>query len=411
MFFTPPDHVALEISGTSSPNNKNNSLNVISESTPLMIGATSGSKSVASSISEDDASIRTLQALPGMKIRSHYIDKTANVKEATSSKEALHNARRNRGHYWIDIDADATRDAEELRDWLDQLKLPAFMLAQLAEPSRTWFSEVVTLRGCGLVVVRILPADIMNDDHLDTYIAALTMGRNLLITFTSCPNAETTGLYRDALRYMHERDRLPDASAPGAMLAWLRFHLERTSRSTRELSSHVHAMDEAMDREGIHAVKLEEIIDVKDTLLRLLSVAEEQHECLESLSGLSKGGNNSSPTDSSLDFQRLRGALSVLLSKTAATERAALRLEKHITELRNRHVGHQQEDLNRRLAVLTVLSAIFLPLTLITGIWGMNFSYMPELQSPEAYPIALMFMFGLAVTMFCFFWRTGWFND
>lgn len=88
----------------------------------------------------------------------------------------------------------------------------------------------------------------------------------------------------------------------------------------------------------------------------------------------------------------------------------ALRLEKQIADLRQRHEGHQQEKINRRLAVLTVISAVFLPLTLFSGIWGMNFSYMPELNNPYGYFLALFLMLFTASSMIFYFWRSGWFD-
>ena len=44
---------------------------------------------------------------------------------------------------------------------------------------------------------------------------------------------------------------------------------------------------------------------------------------------------------------------------------------------------------NRIVTVLTVVSTIFMPLTLITGWFGMNFRYMPDLDNPWAYPIVI----------------------
>lgn len=111
-----------------------------------------------------------------------------------------------------------------------------------------------------------------------------------------------------------------------------------------------------------------------------------------------------------LDFRAVRGSLSMLLATAGATERMALRLEKHIADLRQRYEGHEHQVMNRRLAVLTVFSVIFLPLTLFTGIWGMNFEYMPELTAPDAYPIALLLMLTVAVVMMCYFRQTGWFD-
>eukprot|EP00545_Synedropsis_sp_CCMP1620_P009783 CAMPEP_0119006042 /NCGR_PEP_ID=MMETSP1176-20130426/2083_1 /TAXON_ID=265551 /ORGANISM="Synedropsis recta cf, Strain CCMP1620" /LENGTH=376 /DNA_ID=CAMNT_0006957929 /DNA_START=119 /DNA_END=1249 /DNA_ORIENTATION=+ len=359
----------------------------IDEETPLM------------KRSDTPLSARSIRLLPGMKIRSHAIDPKHGTLRACPVKEALSKGRAGKGSYWIDIDAD-DRDREELNDWLAQLKLSSFLLSRLAEPSQTWASQVIAFKTAVLAVIRILPETESSDEM--AYMAALSM-KSLLLTFTSCPRSETdTGLYAGALAYMQAREKLQSPSSSGALFAWLHFHIERTSKSVRELRWYVLKMDEAMDRD-ITSVHLDEIIEAKDQLLRLLGVTEEQNECLEALAGAE------SDTEA-LDFTQLRGMLSVLLSQAGATERMALRLEKHLGDLRLRYEGHQQARMNRRLAVLTVLSAVFLPLTLITGIWGMNFEYMPELSGTESYPIALFCMLLIAVTMICWFRRAGWFE-
>jgi magnesium transporter len=68
-----------------------------------------------------------------------------------------------------------------------------------------------------------------------------------------------------------------------------------------------------------------------------------------------------------------------------------------ITELIEIHRANVNESTNRVMKTLTVLSTIFLPLTFIVGIYGMNFDYMPELDWPWAYPAVLIFMTLLAV--------------
>ena len=49
----------------------------------------------------------------------------------------------------------------------------------------------------------------------------------------------------------------------------------------------------------------------------------------------------------------------------------------------------REDDLNRRLTVLTMISALLLPITTIAGIYGMNFDHMPELRQAWAYPLVL----------------------
>lgn len=343
------------------------------------------------------ASVRTIPALPGMQIRCHGID-TNGLMFDCSSKEALRGAKRGKGHYWIDIDADE-RDADELRVWLGDLNLPLFFLSVIAERSETWATQVVAFKKNALTVVRFLPKKESTDT--ETHLAALSLP-NLLMTFTSAPRSEAGDLYATLHDYMHGEERLPSPTASGVLLSLLRFHIDRTSRSMRKLRKHVLKVDEIMDR-NVANVSILAIIDAKDQLLRLLACAEEQNECLVAL-------ERAESDTEGVDFTNLKGSLGVLIATTSATERMALRLEKQIADLRQRFESHQQEKINRRLAVLTVLSAVFLPLTLFSGIWGMNFSNMPELGNPYGYGMALFLMLFTASSMIFYFWRSGWFD-
>jgi magnesium transporter len=60
------------------------------------------------------------------------------------------------------------------------------------------------------------------------------------------------------------------------------------------------------------------------------------------------------------------------------------------------------------MKVLTVISTLFIPLTFIASIYGMNFKYMPELDRPWAYPIVLSVMAATAAGMLVFFKKQGW---
>lgn len=64
--------------------------------------------------------------------------------------------------------------------------------------------------------------------------------------------------------------------------------------------------------------------------------------------------------------------------------------------------------MNRRLSRLTIISAIFLPLTLLAGIYGMNFDFMPELHHPYGYFLALGVMLLTAIGMGWWFRAKGW---
>jgi magnesium transporter len=64
--------------------------------------------------------------------------------------------------------------------------------------------------------------------------------------------------------------------------------------------------------------------------------------------------------------------------------------------------------LNEVMKVLTVISTIFIPLTFIVGIYGMNFRYMPELEWRWGYPLVMLGMAGIAVALYFYFRRKKW---
>jgi magnesium transporter len=64
--------------------------------------------------------------------------------------------------------------------------------------------------------------------------------------------------------------------------------------------------------------------------------------------------------------------------------------------------------MNQVMKVLTIIATIFIPLTFIAGIYGMNFVYMPELGSPWGYPVVLLVMAGIGILMLVYFKRKKW---
>jgi magnesium transporter len=64
--------------------------------------------------------------------------------------------------------------------------------------------------------------------------------------------------------------------------------------------------------------------------------------------------------------------------------------------------------MNEVMKVLTIIATIFIPLTFIAGIYGMNFQFMPELAIPWAYPAIWLAMILIGLILLVFFRRKRW---
>jgi magnesium transporter len=81
------------------------------------------------------------------------------------------------------------------------------------------------------------------------------------------------------------------------------------------------------------------------------------------------------------------------------------RLEQSAETAVQMHFNAQSHRTNEIMRTLTVLTAIFLPLNLIAGIFGMNFEFIPLLHLSNGFWIAMSFMLLTALGLVLFFWR------
>lgn len=79
-----------------------------------------------------------------------------------------------------------------------------------------------------------------------------------------------------------------------------------------------------------------------------------------------------------------------------------------VSSLHDMHQTNISNKMNEVMKVLTIIATIFIPLTFIAGIYGMNFDYMPELGWHYSYPIAWGVMILVTIGMVIFFKRKNW---
>ena len=143
---------------------------------------------------------------------------------------------------------------------------------------------------------------------------------------------------------------------------------------------------------------LEEILGLKRSLLRVKRITSKQLEVLYRMSH----GQFALISGPVLPFFRDIHDHLVRVTDLAESYRDLISgaLEAYLSVVSNR--------LNEIMKVLTIFSAVMLPLTFIVGVYGMNFEYMPEIKKPYAYFIVWGVMILIAGTMLIYFWRRGW---
>jgi magnesium transporter len=73
------------------------------------------------------------------------------------------------------------------------------------------------------------------------------------------------------------------------------------------------------------------------------------------------------------------------------------------------YLSSTSNRLNQIMKALTIVSTIFLPLSFVAGVYGMNFKYMPELNWPLGYPLVWLAFIIIMVVMLIYFKRQKWF--
>ena len=87
---------------------------------------------------------------------------------------------------------------------------------------------------------------------------------------------------------------------------------------------------------------------------------------------------------------------------------SAASLRDYTMQVRDLYHAQLEVRQNRIMTILTVITTIFMPLTLIVGWYGMNFRYMPELEWRFGYPAVIAVSIAIAVACLLFFKRKKW---
>jgi magnesium transporter len=287
------------------------------------------------------------------------------------------------GSYWIDLEDGGP---EAVAAWLAGVGVGPEMLdlLQLGDDG----TRILPLVDSVYLAYPVLAGDETGEA---THFRCLCLDR-LVITIHGEP-AGTSLFEEHATKF-----KIQEGTTAGVVCALAVVHSARLRRDVLARRREGDALADRMDSDP-GAVSLKEILALKRRSLALGVLVDEELAVLEVLKLVNVPA---------LPLGRLAGPFQIAIETMGATDRDIDRLDRRAGDLQARYESVQQDKTNRRLGVLTILSAIFMPLTLLVGIYGMNFDVMPELHYRYGYPIALGVMAMIAGGLYLFFRSRGW---
>lgn len=222
---------------------------------------------------------------------------------------------------------------------------------------------------------------------------SLFIGKRFLLTRHVEASLSTNWLF-DKLR----RDTTLMNEGPGSLAVSLSNRLARRYvEILLELEPRLDEIEEQMFSHPDDKL-LSELTGYKSQLRKLTRIANYHEQIAETLRD----------SEDSLIGESLSHEIVDLYEQIERTKSLA-NLHYHISsDLTDGYLGMSSHQLNRVMQILTIITVIFVPLTFLAGIYGMNFENMPELSTRSGYFVVIAIMAVIAVSQLIYFRRKRW---
>jgi len=290
-------------------------------------------------------------------------------------------------HRWLDVEG---ADSIALNKLLEPLNLHPQVLEACVKPSEG--SQFVAYENEMFVNFPVLW---LEKDNQQTHVSIICLPTTLL----TIHHQAIPGLPK-LVDNLSTKSWLQEGTASALLCELLSHVTEKLTLWATPLRARLSEISYALN-ENPESVEVNDILELKRYTEELIDVLEDLQLCLTRLK-----------TVESEFFQsdRMSDYLRNLTNTIQTGRNVAQRYEGRLYNLYQHYAMTRQENMNRHLSRLTIISAIFLPLTLLTGIYGMNFEHMPALGLPYGYLAVLGSMVVIVVVMLFVFNRRGWFK-
>ena len=227
--------------------------------------------------------------------------------------------------------------------------------------------------------------------YLSTLCAATT-----LITIQHSPEP----LLEEVAQRCRSDRRLPDANPVAVLCHVMDAGLKRIIPLLLELRSDIASFTEHLSSKT-EQVTAQKFLDLKHQINAIEVLFEDQSYCLSEIA------EHQSDT---LKLETVHKLIEALRQDIQMGFSTTGRMKDRVRDLYQHHLQSTEETTNKRLKILTILSAIYLPATLIAGIYGMNFEHIQIVGIESGYLIVMLIMATVVAGQLWFFYLRGWFK-
>jgi magnesium transporter len=242
------------------------------------------------------------------------------------------------------------------------------------------------------ILLKPLSAE-LQDLHFSTVQQAIFIGERFLVTRSSGASTSSDMLFKQAAKNINLCGRGPTALA----MRLCRISVDRYLRILLDLEPRLEVLEAEIMQHPEDSI-LAELLNYKTELKKFRRVFLYHQQVFHEL----KSG-----TFPAIDAARIHEIVDVYEQQERASSLASLYYEL-ASDLVDGYISVASHRLNQIMKVLTVVMAIFVPLSFLAGIYGMNFENMPELNSKSGYFILLGTMLSIAVILLTMFRRKNW---
>lgn len=289
--------------------------------------------------------------------------------------------------YWFRVEG--TADSETLRQLGDAFELHPLALEDVVNTHQRCKVEDY---GDHLFVVIRLPAYEPNGDMITEQVS-LFIGDGFLVSIHEGSNA--LEVIRE--RIIAARGRIRDYGSDYLAYAILDLVIDNYFPIIEQIGDRLNSIDDKLESEFDPGQRLD-IRNVRADLLLLRRTVWPQREAVAALMR----------DDCALISDTTRTYLRDCYDHTIQLMDVIETYRELCADLRDFHLAEISLRSNEVMKTLTVIATLFMPLSFIAGFYGMNFHYMPELQSKFAYPLTIAVMISIAGSFLYFFRRKGW---